>query len=58
MPNVSTTRGQPVYRPPSPIGDAIFRHREAMRVIWDRHRAELARIFVGTNPLPRRKAAA
>ena len=61
MPNVGSTRGQPTYRPSSYYDDAIFRHREAMRAIWDRHRAELAKILSyksTSTPLPRRKVAA
>jgi hypothetical protein len=66
MPDIATTRGQPVYRPPaSPIGDAINRHREAMHAIYVKHRAELAAILaselpvrVGTQVLPRRKQRA
>ena len=61
MPDVATTRGQPVYRPPaSPIGDLISRHRELMREIYDMHRAACGAMTTWTqvNPLPRRKVAA
>jgi hypothetical protein len=55
MPNVASTRGQPVYMPPSPIADLLRLHREAMRVIYANHRAQLD---TWTTALPQRKKRA
>jgi hypothetical protein len=45
------TRPQPGQARPSPVGDLISKHREAMREVWARHARELQR------PQPSRRAA-
>jgi hypothetical protein len=57
MPNVASTRGQPVYTPPSPIADLLRLHREAMRVIYANHRAQLDTWTTALLPQRKNRAA-
>lgn len=57
MPNVATTRGQPVYCPPSPIADLIRKHRRLMERVYADHQAAMDTWTRRANPLPARMKA-